>query len=98
MQPIGLTFKKQRPNRYSNQTNGELMIVHLCLSCGKISTNRIAGDDNTYAILTVFNDSLSLDESIKIKALSQSISLLTLEDKESMLTSLFGKNYSEFIE
>ncbi|NMC45639.1 MAG: RNHCP domain-containing protein, partial [Chloroflexi bacterium] len=76
MQPIGLAFKKQRPNRYSTQSNGELMIVHLCLNCGKIASNRIAGDDNSYAILNVFDHSLSLEENTKIKIADLSIRLL----------------------
>lgn len=97
MQPIGLAFKKQKPKRYSTQPNGELMIVHLCLNCGKIATNRIAGDDNSYTILNVFDHSLSLEENIKIKIANLSIRLLTPEDKEPMLTSLFGKAYSQFI-
>lgn len=49
MEPIGLSFK----------SDGELMIVHRCLSCGKISKNRIAGDDNTYSITKLIDNSLS---------------------------------------
>ena len=98
MQPIGLTFKKEKSKRYSAYSNGELMILHLCLNCGKISTNRIAGDDNGYAILNVFNDSLLLDENIRIKAANLTIYLLAMEDKELMLRSLFGNNYSQFTE
>ena len=74
------------------------MIVHLCLNCGKITTNRIAGDDNSYTILNVFDHSLSLEENIQIKIADLSIRLLVLEDKEQMLISLFGKAYSLFIE
>jgi len=37
MRPIDLTTKK----------DGEVMIVHRCELCGKVSNNRIAGDDNT---------------------------------------------------
>jgi hypothetical protein len=43
MEPIGLTFKK----------DGELMIIHKCLSCQKLSNNRIAGDDISDIILTL---------------------------------------------
>jgi len=98
MQPIGLTFKKQKQKYVSTYSNGELMIVHRCLSCGKISTNRIAGDDNGYVVVNIFTDSLSLDESIRIEAANLTIQLLTLEDKEPMLRSLFGNNYSQFID
>lgn len=43
MKPVGLTTKK----------DGEIMIIHECQTCGKISNNRIAGDDDTDAILTL---------------------------------------------
>ena len=98
MQPIGLTFKKQKQKYVSTYSNSELMIVHRCLSCGKISTNRIAGDDNGYVVVNIFTDSLSLDENIRIKAADLTIYLLTMEDKELMLRSLFGNNYSQFTE
>jgi hypothetical protein len=31
--------------------DGEWMIVHQCRSCGELSTNRIAGDDNVLALM-----------------------------------------------
>ncbi|MEU5871040.1 RNHCP domain-containing protein [Glycomyces sp. NPDC047369] len=31
--------------------DGEWMIVHQCLSCGELSSNRIAGDDNAVALV-----------------------------------------------
>ncbi|GAA1694489.1 hypothetical protein GCM10009830_47840 [Glycomyces endophyticus] len=31
--------------------DGEWMIVHQCLSCGELSSNRIAGDDNALALM-----------------------------------------------
>lgn len=31
--------------------DGEWMIVHQCQSCGELSTNRIAGDDNVLALM-----------------------------------------------
>lgn len=57
MKPIGLAFKQ----------DGELMITHRCMRCGKISNNRIAGDDNTYSITSLIS-SLSCKED-KEKAL-----------------------------
>ena len=68
MKPIGLKFKY----------DGELMIVHKCLSCGKISNNRVAGDDFTDAIL-----GLILQETNK--------NLLTIKDTKEILGILFGK-------
>jgi len=45
MKPIGL---KQR-------SDGEIMIIHECLSCGKISPNRIAGDDIPETIISLLS-------------------------------------------
>ncbi|MFF2659378.1 RNHCP domain-containing protein [Kitasatospora sp. NPDC058032] len=33
------------------RADGEWMIVHQCLSCGELSTNRTAGDDNPLPLL-----------------------------------------------
>jgi len=51
MKPIGLTTKK----------DGEIMIVHRCEKCGKISNNRIAGDDDTDKIIALLNPSSGIE-------------------------------------
>ncbi|MEU8521644.1 RNHCP domain-containing protein [Streptomyces sp. NBC_01216] len=33
------------------RADGEWMIIHHCLSCGELSANRIAGDDNPLALI-----------------------------------------------
>ncbi|TYB47942.1 RNHCP domain-containing protein [Actinomadura chibensis] len=43
MVPLSLTV---RPD-------GEWMLIHHCLSCGGLSVNRIAGDDNALALLRI---------------------------------------------
>jgi hypothetical protein len=68
MEPIGLRFKKDK----------ELMIVHKCLSCGKISNNRIAGDDFIDIIL-----SLVVEDSKE--------NLLTIKNIDEIQEVLFGK-------
>ncbi|MFD5417589.1 RNHCP domain-containing protein [Streptomyces sp. NPDC127069] len=35
----------------SVRTDGEWMIIHQCATCGELSANRIAGDDNPLALL-----------------------------------------------
>jgi len=70
---------------FTKKTSGELMLVHLCLNCGKISFNRIAGDDNHYSILSILENSI----------IHKDITLLTLEDKEQVLTALFGYNHPD---
>lgn len=54
------------------------MIVHKCVSCGKISPNRIAGDDFTDAILELILNESSGD-------------LLTITDTDEIKIALFGK-------
>ncbi len=68
MKPIGLRFKN----------DGELMIIHRCVSCGKISPNRIAGDDFTDAILELILNESSED-------------LLTITDADEIKIALFGR-------
>ncbi|MFB6888043.1 RNHCP domain-containing protein [Kitasatospora sp. NPDC056327] len=41
MEPLGVSVR----------ADGEWMIVHQCLSCDELSTNRIAGDDNPLPLL-----------------------------------------------
>ncbi|MFD8058675.1 RNHCP domain-containing protein [Streptomyces cyaneofuscatus] len=35
----------------SVRADGEWMLIHLCLTCGELSANRIAGDDNALALI-----------------------------------------------
>jgi len=75
MKPIGLTTKAK----------GELAIVHECLKCGRLSSNRIAGDDDPYSILSL------LDQPVQ----NRRIPMFTLEDREQVLTALFGYNHPD---
>jgi len=73
MEPIGLTCKN----------DGELMVVHLCLSCGRASPNRIAGDDNTYALLKLLGCRNASNA-------TKHPELLTKNDMQQVQTALFG--------
>jgi hypothetical protein len=88
MKPIGLCLKNIKYNPFTNRSSGELMIVHLCLACNKISCNRIAGDDDPTVLICL------LDESSKIsrKTANSLINtkLLTRDDEENILTILYG--------
>jgi hypothetical protein len=85
MEPIGLTFKHEGQNRI-----GEIMLIHLCSVCQKISINRIARDDPEPSILNIFSSSLGLDESIKIRLRKADICVLTKNDREEIDAQLFG--------
>ncbi|MER5771128.1 RNHCP domain-containing protein [Streptomyces sp. NPDC001985] len=52
----------------SVRPDGEWMIIHSCLSCGELSANRIAGDDNALALVRIAVRPLA-DRSVPVRAL-----------------------------
>lgn len=90
MEPIGLTFKQVGLDKWGKQKQGELMIIHSCCGCNKISINRIAGDDNPEEILKVLKSSENLDRKIKDNLEQSGIDLLTQDDLPEIKTQLFG--------
>lgn len=91
MEPLGLTFKKAGLDKWGKERLGELMLIHRCCGCGKISINRIASDDNTKEILEVFTKSLELDKETKDRLRENEIILLSENDLPQIKTQLFGK-------
>ena len=43
MEPIAVTVRR----------DGEWAVVHRCTECGKLAANRIAGDDNELALMSL---------------------------------------------
>jgi DNA-directed RNA polymerase subunit RPC12/RpoP len=92
MEPLGLTFKHEGIDKFTGEEKqGELMVVHRCLGCGKISLNRIAGDDEPEAILQVFKKSLKISSAFRQELEKKGIKLAGKKDKEEIRTQLFGK-------
>lgn len=81
MRPLGLTLKSD---------DAELMLIHQCLSCGKISKNRIAGDDNSVAIESVFEEGLKLPEQARQLIARSGIALC--EDIAVVKKGLYGRS------
>ncbi len=71
MKPIGL----------QQRLDGEIMIVHECLSCGKLSPNRIAGDDFPDAIISL----LYVEQGMHLKFLNKN-------DIHEVRSALFGNS------
>ena len=72
MMPIALTFKEEGMDKYGKKRQGEIMLVHKCQKCGKVSLNRIAGDDDEKAIMKIYEDSLNKNfENITCTILSE---------------------------
>jgi hypothetical protein len=97
MQPMAIAFKDYSVNPFTNRGGGELMIIHQCLNCGKISPNRIAGNDNEYQILSILKESMNLNEDITTRLRNIGLELITTSNKEEAYISLFGINYQEYI-
>ena len=95
MEPIGLTFKHEGYDKYGKLRKGEIMIVHRCASCGDISINRIAADDNEFSILHVFENSKKavLDRETLDRIKEDGIKILNTSDEEKEIrTQLFGRD------
>ena len=60
MKPVGLTFKQVR-KKYPRQESGELMIIHQCVDCAKVTINRVAADDFTDRLLEVWDVSKDVE-------------------------------------
>jgi len=93
MKPIGLTFKHEGVDKYGRLQQGELMLVHECTGCGKISINRIATDDDEKVILKVFEESQELNPERRNQLERDGIEILSEETREEILTQLFGKDF-----
>lgn len=85
MKPIGLTFKIEGTNK-----RGEIMLVHKCAGCFKISINRIAADDIEPEIFKVFAQSLTMDTKLRKKVLKCGILLATESNTSEINKQLYG--------
>lgn len=95
MMPIGLTFKHEGVDKYGRLRQGELMLIHECTGCGKISINRIAADDNEEMILKIFEESQKLPTEKKERLERSGIEVLPEKKREEILLQLFGKNFEK---
>ena len=89
MQPIALTMKHNR-NKYGFG-RGELMLVHMCVGCGKLSINRAAADDDEQTLLSVFADSFALSAQTRDLLRINQIIALEAVNLPLVQTQLFGE-------
>jgi hypothetical protein len=88
MKPVALTLKKSY-KKYGEPA-GEIMLVHLCNDCGKISINRIAADDIAETIFELFERSLVMETEIRSFLANSEIAVLGISDVELVRRRLFG--------
>ena len=87
MRPIGLTFKHEGDGK-----QGELMLIHQCTKCGRISINRLAADDDEKKVLEVFENSLNLEQTLITHLNHEHIQILNENSRQEINTQLFGLN------
>lgn len=92
MKPIGLTYKNEGVDKYGKIRQGEIMLIHICKICGKISINRIAGDDKEEVILKLLKESVAGE--IKKHLTKDKIKLLSEIDREEIEKQLYGQTNS----
>ncbi len=87
MQPVGLTFK-QRAKKYAGHQPGELMLIHQCDDCGKLSINRIAADDDSQMILALLD--VHLPDDLRDNLAQHGITPLTMVHFDQVRRCLYG--------
>ena len=90
MKPIGLTMKKGR-NKYQREVRGELMLIHECVECKAVSINRIAADDDSTTVISVFQESLTCRQELHALCIQHGIVPLNREEQEIVYTQLYGR-------
>ena len=86
MKPVGLALK-QTAKKYGPGW-GELMLVHECQECGKVSLNRIAADDVAETLFEVYRGSCA--GSLQTHLEDSGLRVLGPEEEEIVLKRLFG--------
>jgi hypothetical protein len=90
MKPIGITLKRTR-KKYGLSQYGELMLIHQCVDCGRLSVNRIAADDDAALIMDIYKSSLQLDKKLEDELAASDIHSLGAEEEKIVHAQLFGR-------
>jgi len=77
----------QQTSKKYGPAGGELMLVHECQECGKISLNRIAAEDVAENLYEIFHDSCAGGLHARLK--DSGLRILGLED-EAVVERLLG--------
>jgi hypothetical protein len=85
MRPVAVTFRIEDKIR-----RGEVMLVHACTGCDKLSVNRIAADDLEHVILEVLDKSFGLAQEPAGRLRAGGIEAAGPDDRPAVMTALFG--------
>lgn len=89
MRPVGLTLKKTN-KKYGDAKQGELMLIHLCSECYKVSINRIAADDLASNLYEIFASSQHLDATDLQYLQDNQVEMLAMNEDWLVRARLFG--------
>jgi hypothetical protein len=90
MRPVAVTLKRSH-KKYAGAKRGELMLVHKCDDCGKLSINRIAADDDAGRVLALFEALPALDPATRSALSGSGIPLLEAADRSFVRRQLLGR-------
>ena len=89
MQPVGLSRKPGR-NKYAPARSGELLLVHLCVDCGRVSLNRLAADDDPEHVEAACRAASHLGSQSRLHLALVGVSLLDESELASVRAQLYG--------
>jgi len=92
MQPVGLSRKPGRNKyaHYASHENGELLLVHLCTECGRVSLNRLAADDDPEKVEAAFRAASRLDMQTRSRLALAQVSLLDESEIDFVRAQMYG--------
>jgi hypothetical protein len=98
MAPVGLTLKRSR-DKYAPDNHGELMLVHRCITCGELSINRIAADDDPEMLLAILKNNAKDRSALLNECRIKGIRLLEEKSHRFLVQSrLFGRPADLWVE
>lgn len=89
MKPVALTLKRST-RKYARPGDGELMLVHVCEDCGKVSINRIAADDDNAQVMSLV--ARHLDDGLRRLLDENGIAPIGNTEAQLVRRGLFGLN------
>lgn len=89
MKAVALTLKRST-HKYVRPGDGELMLVHICEDCGKVSINRIAADDDNEKVMDLVTGNLDAD--LRCLLIENDIARVGAAEIQLVRRGLFGLN------
>ena len=91
MRAVALTLKKTR-KKYADSRQGEMMLVHVCEDCGRVSINRIAADDDPQSVMEVFERSGRLERQVRSMLNQSGVDSLDAGEQFLVREQLMGRD------